>query len=612
MKTKNLILFQVMLLSILTFNCRLNAQINILPGPDVTPYDMVECIVGDGIAFDNVTFQGAAASRGIFTNGSATNIGMESGIFLTSGAGYVIPGPNSSASAGANNGMPGHASLNAITTATTYDAAVLEFDFVPESDTLRFKYVFGSEEYNEWVFTQFNDVFGYFVSGPDPMGGLYSDKNIAIVPGTPNTSVTINNVNNGYSPPGVVPIGPCTHCEYYSDNTNGISLEYDGFTVVLIAWVHVVACETYHIKIGVADAGDHIYDSGVFIEENSFESPKIEVEIEPIPQGVAENMIEGCVEADIIFKLPNASYAPITVYFEVGGSATNGVDYEEIPDHITFEEGEDTAYIHVIPFKDGIIEGEEDIVIIIENTLGCVVRYDTVEFIIIDYIDMVTTPSPNTMICDGMEVEIWVTTENGIPPYTYEWFDLPFTTDTITVSPDTTTTYVVNVMDMCLDTVSDSVLVTVFPSPDIDLGPDSVMICMGDTLILNAGGGYLGYLWQDGSEDSTYMVTQTGNYAVLVTGPGGCTGSDEIYVEVSEVYVNLGPDTTICIGDTLILDAGSGYSSYLWQDNSTGQVYFATETGYYWVEVTNEDGCAAIDSLYLYVDDSVISLELGN
>ncbi|MBC8490212.1 MAG: choice-of-anchor L domain-containing protein, partial [Bacteroidetes bacterium] len=556
MKAKNLILFQVILLSILTFNCRLNAQINIFPGPDVTPFDMVECIVGEGVTFDNVTFQGAAASRGIFTNGSATNIGIESGIFLTSGAGYVIPGPNTSSSAGANNGMPGHASLNAITTSTTYDAAVLEFDFVPESDTLRFKYVFGSEEYNEWVGSPFNDVFGYFVTGPDPMGGFYSDKNIAIIPETPNTSVAINNVNNGYSPPGVVPIGPCMNCFYYSDNTNGVSLEYDGFTVVLIAWVHVVACETYHIKIGVADAGDHIYDSGVFIEENSFESPKIEVEIEPVPQGVAENMIEGCVEADIIFKLPNASYAPITVYFEVTGSATNGVDYDTIPDHITFEEGEDTAYIHVIPFKDGLIEGEEDIVIIIENTLGCVVRYDTVIFIIIDYINMVTTPSPNTMICEGMEVEIWVTTEDGIPPYTYEWLDLSFTTDTITVSPDTTTTYVVNVMDMCLDTISDSVLVTVFPSPDIDLGPDSVMICMGDTLILNAGGGYLAYLWQDGSTDSTYTVTGTGNYAVLVTGPGGCTGTDEIYVEVSEVYVNLGPDTTICIGDTLIIDAG--------------------------------------------------------
>jgi len=611
-KAKNLILFQVILLSILTFNCRLNAQINIFPGPDVTPYDMVECIVGEGVTFDNVTFQGADVSRGIFTNGSATNLGIESGIFLTSGAGYIIPGPNSSYMATVNNSMPGHPSLNGITTYPTYDAAVLEFDFVPESDTLRFKYVFGSEEYDEWVDTPFNDVFGYFVSGPDPMGGFYSDKNIAIIPGTVNTSVCINNVNNGYSFPGVVPTGPCMNCQYYSANTYGVTLEYDGFTVVLIAWVQVVPCETYHIKIGVADAGDAIYDSGVFIEENSFESPKIEVEMEPIPQGVAENMIEGCVEADIIFKLPNSSYAPITVYFEVTGSATNGVDYEEIPDHITFEEGEDTAYIHVIPFKDDIIEGEENIMIIIENTLGCIVRYDTVEFIIIDYIKMVTTPSPNTMICEGQEVEIWVTTENGIPPYTYEWLDLPFTNDTITVSPEATTTYVVNVTDMCLDTISDSVQVMVFPSPDIDLGPDSVLICMGDTLILNAGGGYLAYLWQDGSTDSTYTVTGTGNYLVLVTGPGGCTGSDEVFVEVSEVYVNLGPDTTICIGDTLILNAGSGYSSYLWQDNSTGQTYIATETGYYWVEVTNQDACTAIDSLYLFVDDAVTSLELGD
>ncbi len=160
------------------------SQINIMPGPDVTPEDMVENIVGEGIIYDNVTFQGADASRGIFNNGSSTNLGIESGIFLTSGGGYIIPGPNTSTSAGAMNGTPGHPALNAITTSTTYDAAVLEFDFVPESDTLRFKYIFGSEEYNEWVTTTFNDVFGYFVTGPDPMGGMYADKNIALVPNT--------------------------------------------------------------------------------------------------------------------------------------------------------------------------------------------------------------------------------------------------------------------------------------------------------------------------------------------------------------------------------------------------------------------------------------------
>lgn len=586
-------------------------QINILPGPGVTPVDMVENIVGEGIIYSNVTFQGANGSRGIFNNGQSTNLGIASGIFLTSGAGYVIPGPNSSCSAGANNGTPGHAVLNSITTSTTYDAAVLEFDFIPESDTMRFKYVFGSEEYNEWVGSAYNDVFGYFVTGPNPQGGFYTNKNIAVVPGTTNTSVKINSVNNGYSQCGVVPTGPCTNCAYYDDNTSGLSLEYDGFTVVLTAFILVVPCEEYHILIGIADAGDGIYDSGVFIEENSFTSPKIEVETVPYPQGVSENMIEGCVEADIIFRLPNPDYAPITVCFEITGVAINGTDYEEIDPCITFEEGEDSVAVHIVPLNDLIIEGEENIMLIIENTLGCIVRYDTVEFIIIDYVDMVTETSPNTSICSGQQIEIWVNTVLGIPPYSYDWEGFSINNDTITVSPDTTTTFLVNVMDMCLDTVTDSIKVLVFPSPDIDLGNDSVIICEGDTLILNAGAGYLGYHWQNGSGDSTYTVTESGLYSVLVTGPGGCMGGDSIYVDVSIIDVYLGTDTTICIGDTIVFDPGGGFASYLWQNGSQNQQLTAWETGIYWVQVGNGD-CSDIDSIYLYVDDPAVGLFIGN
>lgn len=589
------------------------SQINILPGPGVTPVDMVENIVGDGIIYDNVTFQGANGSRGIFNNGQSTNLGIASGIFLTSGAGYVIPGPNSSCSAGANNGTPGHAVLNSITTSTTYDAAVLEFDFIPESDTMRFKYVFGSEEYNEWVGSAYNDVFGYFVTGPNPQGGFYTNKNIAIVPGTTNTSVKINSVNNGYSQCGVIPTGPCTNCAYYDDNTSGLSLEYDGFTVVLTAFILVVPCEQYHILIGIADAGDGIYDSGVFIEENSFESPKIEVETVPYPQGVSENMIEGCVEADIIFRLPNPDYAPITVCFEITGTATNGVDYEEIDPCITFEEGEDSVAVHIVPIKDGILEGEENIVLIIENTLGCIVRYDTVEFIIIDYVDMVTQTSPNTMICEGQQIEIWVNTILGIPPYTFDWEGFGINNDTITVSPDTTTTFLVNVMDMCLDTVTDSIKVMVFPNPDVDLGDSPVTICEGDTLILNAGSGYIDYIWNGVSSggDSTFAVTDEGLVTVKVIGAGGCYTLDSLYVIVSVVDITLGADTTICIGDSVVFDPGGGYASYLWQDGSQNQQYTAWQTGIYWVQVGSGD-CSDIDSVYLYVDDPAIGLFLGN
>ena len=106
-----------------------------------------------------------------------------------------------------------------------------------------FRYVFGSEEYNEWVgWFSFNDVFGFFITGPNPMGGQYLNKNIAIVPGTENIPINILNINNGFSIPGVIPDGPCTNCEYYADNTGGLSLQYDGFTTIMtdgFMWSHV-------------------------------------------------------------------------------------------------------------------------------------------------------------------------------------------------------------------------------------------------------------------------------------------------------------------------------------------------------------------------------------
>lgn len=248
------------------------SQIQINPGPAVTPEDMVEYLIGPGVNYYDVTFQGADIARGIFNNGSSTNIGLESGIFLTSGAGYLVPGPNMSCSAGINNGMPGHPLLDAICTSTTYNAAVLEFDFIPLNDTVKCRFVFGSEEYSEYANTAFNDVFGFFVSGPDPNTGWYVNKNIAIVPGTTNTAITINNVNNGNASCGTEPTGPCQNCAYYLDNTYGTTIEYDGFTVVITLWVVVVPDELYHFTIGVADAGDGILDSGLLLEGTSFKS----------------------------------------------------------------------------------------------------------------------------------------------------------------------------------------------------------------------------------------------------------------------------------------------------------------------------------------------------
>jgi len=236
--------------------------------------EMAENLLGPGIsAFDNVSVQGSQHAYGTFT-GAWQNLGIASGAVLCTGNASDIPGPNNSSNTGTNNGTPGHPLLQYIATGTTHDAVVLSFDFIPENDTLRVKYVFGSEEYNEDVGTIFNDLCGIFITGPNPAGGYYVNINFANVPGSaPSMSISINNVNNGYSQPGNVPVGPCQNCAYFSDNTYGQYLEYDGFTVVLEVWALVIPQELYHIELGVADVESTGKDSGLFLAENGLFSP---------------------------------------------------------------------------------------------------------------------------------------------------------------------------------------------------------------------------------------------------------------------------------------------------------------------------------------------------
>ncbi|MFU8844982.1 MAG: choice-of-anchor L domain-containing protein, partial [Bacteroidales bacterium] len=466
MKTTSLTLRSTLFLYLLAISINgLVAQIGLSPGPGVTPEMMVESILMEGISYSNVTFQGHNIARGIFTNGKTTNLGIESGIFITSGSWTNIPGPNNTSSATTNHNLPGHPLLSAIAGYQTYDASVLSFDFVPETDTLRIRYVFGSEDYNEWVGGVYNDVFGCFITGPDPSGGYYTNKNIAIIPDTANTPITINTVNNGYATSSTPPTGPCMNCEYFTDNTGGLTLQYDAKTVVMTAWVLVVPCEVYSIIIGVADGGDPIGDAGAFIEENSIVYPKITTEVMLVPTGLTEHLVEGFVSADVIFKLPHVPDSNTIVCLEITGTAENGVDYEWIDNCISFDAGYDTASIRITPLFDGIVEGDETIQFIFENSWGCQVRHDTIELIIHDYNEMYLYNTPQPVICPGEEIELYtnLAPNTGYPPYSYLWEPGPYTTEIITVSPGQSTYYKVTITDLFMQTVSEFILVTVLP-----------------------------------------------------------------------------------------------------------------------------------------------------
>ena len=599
------------LICTLLANC-IFAQIIIQPDPPLE--SLVERVVGE-LQFENVTYQGTNVTKSLFENAGTTNLGMDRGIILCTGDPYYIPGPNTDCFGVWPWNDPGHPLLDAIQSdGITRDAAVLEYDVIPETDTLTFSYVFASEHYPDWG-TFYSDVFGCFISGPDPEGGYYTDKNIALLPEAGNITIQISTINNGYAPCGIIPMGPCVNCEYLIDNTNGQTLEYDAFTVLLDMSIPVIPCESYHVFMGIADGGLMSWSSSaVFIRESTYKTPALDISLHPSASDTILRIVEGCEGADIIFKLPNVDYAPLNVFLdysqgEASPSAYPPGDFEEmLPEQISFEEGEDSVAIHLAPATDDDIEYNELLRIIVGYTLTCNMKYDTVDIILSDHFPMQIDQSENTSICAGDSTDIWVNPSFGSGPYFLEWGVNSSNDDTITVSPDSSTWYTFQIYDNCQDTVNDSIFVDVIPIPLVDLGPDTT-ICSGDTLVLqNSTGDYENYLWSTGDTTATISVYQPGTYSLSIV--NSC-GADEGAITVDQwPYPDpgLGPDLELCFGETAFLQATQGFLSYTWQDNSTEDFYTVTQSGLYFVNVEDVHGCTGADSVLAFIGN-IVQLE---
>jgi len=226
----------------------------------LAPADLASTLVGGGISISNVTFTGADVAAGTFSGGTGI-IGFESGIILGSGDIVNVVGPNAMDDVTTDNAGAGDADLTALSGFQTNDAAVLEFDFVPVGISVSFQYVFASDEYNEFVHSEFNDVFAFFING----------VNCATVGSDP---VSINTINNG-EPFGTTPQeNPSLYINNdLEDGGGAIDTEMDGLTVVLTCEGSVNANVTNHMKLAIADASDFILDTNVFLKEGSFVAP---------------------------------------------------------------------------------------------------------------------------------------------------------------------------------------------------------------------------------------------------------------------------------------------------------------------------------------------------
>jgi hypothetical protein len=244
------------------FSFQLKSQTLIITQND-TPEEAAQMVhdmlVSGGIQVFNVQFTGYPQSSGAFS-GEAGN-GLSSGMLLTSGKAILAMGPNTSPGAGNNNGAVGDADLSVLADDVTYDACVLDFDFIPSTESISLTFVFASEEYPEGVDANWNDAFGIFLSGPGIEGSFTNGAiNLAVLPGT-DIPISVNSVNSD------------SNAVFFVSNWNPVvndNIQYDGYTVVLTAQASVEPLLTHHLKIAIADGGDRVYDSGLWIKEGSF------------------------------------------------------------------------------------------------------------------------------------------------------------------------------------------------------------------------------------------------------------------------------------------------------------------------------------------------------
>jgi gliding motility-associated-like protein len=582
----------------------------------LTPEQLVRNVFVAGTC-DNITeIQGLGNPEGIgyFENGSSS-IGLDRGIILSTGPISHAAGGNSTGDRSGDFGdKKSDPDLSKLATGPIRDRVGLEFDFVPLDSFVTFRYVFASEEYCEFVGSKYNDVFGFFVSGPGIEGGFTGNaKNVALIPGSEDF-VSINNVNHKRNK------------QYYINNTRERDaercsikytpsekeqyIEYDGFTVQLTALLKLDPCGTYHIRLVVADVADNFYDSAVFLEAGSFDVGG-QVYLDAVIQD-GETVSEGCTDSYFEFKRdPRQSDAlPLNVRFRLHEETTAepGVDFTELPASITIPPGQRSVKLPVEIYNDEIKEGEEKIVI--ELDIPCACYTDDAEIRITEPPDLFVRLE-DMAICPDQTIYLRPEVKGGNPGYTYNW-DNASTAEQREVSQVQDAPYSLTVTDACghSATASATVVPTVPPTARIE---GREQICEGDTAQLKVSFSgiapwVLSYSLDgeampqiDGIQSNPYYlpVSLEGDYELLHFSDAGCAGnvSGLASVEVLELPVHAQVDPVRCAGEAngsielAVPDEFPPYK-YAWEgrpENTTSLQ--GLEAGTYTFRITDGRGC---------------------
>ena len=423
----------------------------------------------------NIESSGVSESIGEFYNGAAV-INFGDGIILSTGNIRSAEGPNTFVETTTQFNQPSEdRHLMDIATDDLYDVAVIEFDFIPVQSQVTFQYIFASEEYCEFVGTIFNDVFGFFVSGPG-INGPFADGaiNVARVPDS-DEFVSINTINyltnqNLYVKNELS--GDVANCDIDFDPQQINNIEYDGFTVPLVARIPVTPCETYHIRLVIGDVGDDKLDSAVFLKSKSFNLGELATVKTVIPNRTDTVAYENCLDGQFVFTRPPGSFnlRALAVDFEIDESSTalEGIDFSNIPRTVTIPAGQDSVVLTIPTLSDEQTESLEQLTLNLKFSQNCECQEGSSATLELADPKPPIIGLPTLAACANQPFMVVPQITNGVPPFNLSWSNNSIEPN-LQTSIQAPTTFVATVTDFCNNQATDTVQVTLQSMPTATL-----------------------------------------------------------------------------------------------------------------------------------------------
>jgi len=601
---------------------------------DYTPEELVNDIFLTGcVSASNIVYTGSSESIGYFSDNSG-NFNFSSGIVLSSGNATDVNGPNDNDNETTNLGTNGDSDLDIISGYTTYDASVLEFDFVPSSAIIEFRYTFGSEEYPEYACSKFNDVFAFLVSGAGISGGEgYTNDavNIALLPSS-TTPVAINNIHNDISAATDVTGDGCSaiNVSYYIDNGTGSTpgsevLQFDGYTVTLVARIEVQACQTYHIKLVVADASDRILDSGVLLEANSFKSESV-ITLNNTPAGPDNNVFENCNNTYTISRADSSFINDnITINLSYSGDAIIGTDITNLPTSLIIPAGSMSTSFSYDAIQDNLNEGIENLIISVYSTCQCdqgIVSFTDTIFIN----DGLEAQGLNLsdIVCYGDNngsIEVSTQNNNGVVQYSIDDNPYQLSNQFTDLSQGN---YLITIVDesQCPISLTDN-LISEPNELSASIVGSSQVSCYnaedGEIVVTATGGtGVLSYSLNGGLAQSSNLFSGlvSGIYEVVVSDENNCSVTIEAITIANPSMLEAsaeGSSQVSCYNAedgivTVTANGGTGVLSYSLNSGlaQSSNLFSGLTAGEYSVVVTDENNCSVTTAAITIANPSML------